>query len=203
MATVFNHEPAVSQHANVLPIWLSISLNFLGLELLLDAHLWKQSSKCKEWGVLSPPQTLPQLPSPFPLRKWLREGEQIDGSCDWSTSDSVVRVYFDVRGKSGVTKLGIQGAQEPKKEGWTEETVYLSADKKIALNLSIDVDEMDKSNLCWLQKRENLRCIETLQLQTLLRRSSVCKAQDSQLYLEYWFNTLMRYNRETSQIESI
>lgn len=25
MATVFNHEAAVSQHANVLPIWLSIS----------------------------------------------------------------------------------------------------------------------------------------------------------------------------------
>lgn len=41
MATVFNHEPAVSQHANVLPISLSISLNFLGLELLLDAHLWR------------------------------------------------------------------------------------------------------------------------------------------------------------------
>lgn len=41
MTTVFIHEPAVSQHASVLPVWLSISLGFLGLELLLSATLWR------------------------------------------------------------------------------------------------------------------------------------------------------------------
>lgn len=44
MATVFNHEPADSKHANVLLVWLNI-LNFQCVELLLDAHLWRSNSK--------------------------------------------------------------------------------------------------------------------------------------------------------------
>lgn len=65
MATVFNHEPAVSQHADVLPNKLIISLNFLGLELLLDAHLQRANYQAEGTrGVFSPSPCL-NCPSPF------------------------------------------------------------------------------------------------------------------------------------------
>lgn len=79
------------------------------------------------------------------------------------------------------------------------------------MDLSIYL-ERNKPKPGLLQERDDLRCVkhsETLQLETFKEKHSVCKAEDSLLYWEYWFScqlnvyhTLMWYNRETFQVES-